>query len=127
MDLDTLHNSPRFRRDPDGIYAQLVYAAKSTDVTDVMVNGRWVMQDKELTTIDLPALMENANEYANRIDNFLIKREQSVLSKLIAIGGATEGESYEVQAKVQITDPEIIIDSLKTGDRDRLYPPLPGI
>jgi 5-methylthioadenosine/S-adenosylhomocysteine deaminase len=121
VELDTLHNSPRFHRDPDGIYAQLVYAAKSTDVTDVMVNGRWVMQDKELTTIDLPALMENANEYANRIDHFLIKREQSVLSKLIAIGGATEGESYEVQAKVKISDPEVILESLKTDQIEIVY------
>ncbi|MEJ2759322.1 MAG: amidohydrolase, partial [Anaerolineales bacterium] len=45
VDLNTLHNSPRFRRDPNGIYAQLVYAGKSTDVSDVMVNGRWVMRD----------------------------------------------------------------------------------
>ncbi|MFN2145421.1 MAG: amidohydrolase family protein [Anaerolineales bacterium] len=121
IDLDTLHNSPRFRRDPDGIYAQLVYAAKSTDVTDVMVNGRWLMQDRELTTIDLPSLMVSANEYANRIDKFLIKREQSVLSKLIAIGGATEGESYEVQAKVKITDPEIIVDSLNNPEIEIVY------
>jgi 5-methylthioadenosine/S-adenosylhomocysteine deaminase len=119
--LDTLHNSPRFQRDPDGIYAQLVYAAKSTDVTDVMVNGRWVMQDGVLTTIDLPALMEQANEYARQIDNFLVKREKSVLSKLIAIGGATEGESYEVQAKVKITDPQIIIDSLATPEIEIVY------
>ncbi|MBN2045831.1 MAG: amidohydrolase family protein [Anaerolineales bacterium] len=121
VDLDTLHNNPRFRRDPDGIYAQLVYAAKSTDVTDVMVNGRWLMQDGELTTINLPALMEEANQYAKRIDQFLIKREQSVLSKLIAIGGATEGESYEVQAKVQISEPEISIESLKKPELEIVY------
>jgi 5-methylthioadenosine/S-adenosylhomocysteine deaminase len=40
-----------------------------------------------------------------KIDAFLIKREQSVLSKLIAIGGAMEEESFEVQSKVHIKDP----------------------
>jgi 5-methylthioadenosine/S-adenosylhomocysteine deaminase len=27
-------------------YAQLVFASKSTDVTDVMVNGKWLMRGK---------------------------------------------------------------------------------
>ncbi len=121
VNIDNLHNSPRFRRDPDGIYAQLVYAAKSSDVTDVMVNGRWLMQDKAFTTINLPVLLEEANQYAQRIDHFLIQREQSVLSKLIAIGGATEAESYEVQAKVQISDPEIIVEALKNPEIEIVY------
>ena len=121
IDINTLHNSPRFRRDPNGIYAQLVYAGKSTDVTDVMVNGRWLMQDKQLLTIKLPDLMKEADSYAHKIDHFLIKREQSVLSKLIAIGGATEGESYEVQAKVQISDPSTILEALKKPAVEIVY------
>jgi len=47
VDLSPAHNSPRFRRDPNNAYAQLVYAAKSTDVTDVMVNGTWLMRSHE--------------------------------------------------------------------------------
>jgi 5-methylthioadenosine/S-adenosylhomocysteine deaminase len=121
VELDTLHNNPRFRRDPDGIYAQLVYAAKSTDVTDVMVNGRWLMKDSELTTINLTDLLEDAGQYARKIDQFLIKREQSVLSKLIAIGGATEGESFEVQAKVRISDPKNSIESLSKPELEIVY------
>ncbi len=113
VDINTLHNSPRFRRDPNGIYAQLVYAAKSTDVSDVMVNGRWVMRDQQLLTIDEASLLEAAAEYAHRVDNFLIKREQSVLTKLIAIGGAAEAESFEVQAKVNIQDPAPHIKALQ--------------
>jgi len=121
VDINTLHNNPRFRRDPNGIYAQLVYAAKSTDVTDVMVNGRWLMQDKQLLTIKLPALMEEIQSYAQKIDQFLIRREQSVLAKLIAIGGATEGESYEVQAKVQIVDHTPIIEALNKPEIEVVY------
>jgi 5-methylthioadenosine/S-adenosylhomocysteine deaminase len=121
VEMNTLHNTPRFRRDPDGVYAQLVYATKSTDVSAVMVNGKWVMQDHQLQTISEPELLEAAQEYAQQVDNFLIKREQSVLAKLIAIGGATEGESFEVQAKVKITDPQPIIDCLKNTEIEIIY------
>ena len=121
IELNVLHNLPRFRRDPNGVYAQLVYASKSTDVNDVMVNGRWVMRDKELLTIQLSDLEDGVAEYAKKIDYFLIQREESVLAKLIAIGGATEGESFEVQAKVRISDPQIVADSLKKPEIEIIY------
>ncbi len=104
VDLSPLHNAPRFSRDPDGRYAQLVYASKSTDVTDVMVDGKWLMRDHTLLTLDEAELLAEAQEYARRIDTFLIQREKSVLSKLVAIEGATQEESFEVQAKVPISD-----------------------
>ena len=44
-----------FARDPNAIYAQIVYAAKSTDVVDVMCNGRWLMRDRALLTLDEPS------------------------------------------------------------------------
>jgi 5-methylthioadenosine/S-adenosylhomocysteine deaminase len=112
MDIDEIHNSPNFHRDPEGVYAQIIYAAKSTDVSDMMVNGEWLMRDRTLLTLDEQELIEDAQEYAKKIDAFLIEREQSVLSKLIAIGGAMEEESFEVQAKVHIKDPDSIIDAL---------------
>lgn len=102
VDVSPLHNSPQFHRDPNRAYAQLVYAAKSTDVTDVLVNGKWLYRDRKLLTINEEELLHHSQDYARRIDIFLIKREQSVISKLIAIGGATEAESFEVQAKVPI-------------------------
>lgn len=112
IDLATLHNSPRFRRDPHGIYAQLVYAGKANDVSDVMVNGRWLMRERRLVTLDEAELMRQAAEYGRKIDAFLIQREKSVLSKLIAIGGAAEEESFEVQVKVRITDPAPVLEAL---------------
>ncbi len=112
VDLSPLHNSPRFERDPHNVYAQLIYAAKASDVSDVMVNGRWVMQDRMLLTLDETALVKEGHKYARRIDRFLIDREQSVLSKLIAIGGATEEESFEVQAKVSIPSTEKVIAAI---------------
>ncbi len=121
VDVATLHNTPRFRRDPNGIYAQLVYAAKSTDVTDVMVNGQWLMQACQLLTIEEAPLLLQAAEYARRVDAFLIEREQSVLSKLIAIGGTREGESFEVQVKVEIADPAPVLAAVKKPEIEVIY------
>jgi 5-methylthioadenosine/S-adenosylhomocysteine deaminase len=112
VDLSPLHNAPRFQRDPAGVYAQLVYAAKSSDVSDVMVNGKWLMRGRQLTGLDEQALLQHAQEYARHIDTFLIQREKSVLSKLIAISKATEEESFEVQAKVRIADPEPVLEAI---------------
>jgi 5-methylthioadenosine/S-adenosylhomocysteine deaminase len=121
LGIDELHNSPNFKRDPDGIYAQIIYAAKSTDVKDVMVNGQWLMRDRALLTLDERQLIQDAQAYAEKIDTFLIKREQSVLSKLIAIGGAMEEESFEVQAKVHIKDPDMVIEALQKESIEVVY------
>lgn len=112
VDVNPLHNSPRFERDPNGTYAQLVYASKATDVTSVMVNGRWLMKDRILLTLPENELIAHSQEYARKIDVFLIAREKSVLSKLIAIGGAMEEESFEVQIKVPISDPAPVLAAL---------------
>lgn len=121
VDITPLHNTPRFYREPDGPYTQLVYATKSTDVTDVMVNGSWLMQDRQLTTLDEADLLAQARDYARQIDAFLIEREQSVLSKLIAIGGAMEEESFEVQAKVHLTEPDPVLAALEAPEIEILY------
>lgn len=103
LDLAPIHNSPRFQRDQQGIYSQVVYAAKAMDVTDVMVNGKWLMRDRELLTLNEEEMLREAEDYARRIDVFLIQREKSLLSKLLALGEATEEEeSFEVQVKVPV-------------------------
>ncbi len=101
VNLDGSHTMPRFTRDANAIYSQIVYAAKSTDVVDVMCDGRWLMRDRRLLTLDEAELLSGAADVARRIDAFLIKREQSVLQKLIAIGGAAEQESFEIQVKAR--------------------------
>lgn len=113
MDISGVHNSPRFRRDPNGIYAQIVFAAKSTDITDVMVNGKWLMQNKQLLTVDEKACLREGVILAEKIDRFLTSREKSVLSKLIAIGGAMEEESFEIQCKIKIDQVEDVLMALK--------------
>ena len=116
IDLAPLHNSPRFRHDVNGTYAQILYAAKSTDVKDVMVNGKWLMQDQKLLGVNEEDLLTQSREYAKKIDMFLIKRESSVLSKLVAIGGTSEEESFEIQLKVRIDDPKPLISKLLNSE-----------
>ena len=121
IDINSLHTSPHFRRDPNAAYAQLVYATKSTDVTDVMVNGKWLMRNKQLTTINEEELLAEAADYAEKVDKFLIARERSVVSKLIAIGGTTQEESFEVQVKVKVDDPAPVLNALQGPEINVIY------
>mgnify|MGYP000981237249 CR=1 FL=1 len=116
LDIHPLHNSPQFHHDPNGTYAQIVYASKASDVTDVMVNGKWLMQAHKLPGIDEAEILKSSQEYANKIDTFLIARESSVLSKLVAIGGTSEEESFEIQTKVRVKDLDEIETKLKGPD-----------
>jgi 5-methylthioadenosine/S-adenosylhomocysteine deaminase len=117
LDLQPIHNVPAFHRDPSGIYAQIVYAAKSTDVRDVMCNGRWLMRDRVLLTVDEAALRQESREQARKIDAFLTSREVSVLQKLVAIGGAVEQESFEVQVKARVASDAVVRQAIAS---DRL-------
>ncbi len=116
--MNPLHNTPQFHHDPQGTYAQIVYASKASDVSDVMVNGKWLMRDKELLTVDEDAILHASQEYARKIDTFLATRETSLLSKLLAIGGASEEESFEIQAKVRVKDLQPIIDKLTSSESE---------
>ncbi|HWR66278.1 MAG TPA: amidohydrolase, partial [Bellilinea sp.] len=114
VDTSLVHNSPRFRRDPNNAYAQLVYASKAVDVSDVMVNGVWLMRSRQLQSLDESNLMREADEYARKIDIFLMRREKSLLSKLLALSEQTEEEeSFEVQAKVPIATRDAVLARLK--------------
>ena len=116
VELNTIHSSPHFEYDPLEIYSRLVYAAKSADVTDVMVNGSWLLKAAEYQTLETGNLLEAAADYAKRISAFLVEREDSVVSKLVAIGGAEQEESYEVQIKTRLLEPRPVIELLESGE-----------
>ncbi len=59
-----LHNWPNDNVD---VYAQLVYQARSSDVCLTMVDGRVVMQDRRLLTIDLSRLRKSSSESLKRV------------------------------------------------------------
>jgi 5-methylthioadenosine/S-adenosylhomocysteine deaminase len=93
------------------LYAQLVYATKGSDVRDVMCQGRWLMRGRKLLTLDEQALVAEAAAVARKIDTFLVQREESVLSKLLAIGQVALEKTFEVQVKVHLAE-QIPLESL---------------
>jgi 5-methylthioadenosine/S-adenosylhomocysteine deaminase len=104
VDMSGVHTIPKFARDPEALYAQLVYASKASDVRDVMCDGQWLMRDRRLLTVDEGTLAAEAAAVARKIDAFLIQREESVLSKLLVIGEVAQKPMYEVQVKVHLAD-----------------------
>jgi len=116
IDLDHAHTTPRFERDINAVYSQLVYTTKSTDVVDVICDGRWLMRDRRLLTLDEADLKSAARDVARRIDGFLRRREESVLQKLIAVGGAAEQESFEIQVKARVATEDSVLRALESED-----------
>jgi 5-methylthioadenosine/S-adenosylhomocysteine deaminase len=110
--LDCVHNVPRFDLSPDNTYSQLVYAAKSHDVRHVLIDGRWVMRDRELLTLDEARIRSEAQRIATQVGAFLARREQSLLDKLVALGTLQWTETYEVQVKVWVPDEEALLARL---------------
>jgi 5-methylthioadenosine/S-adenosylhomocysteine deaminase len=66
--LDQPHAVPIYN-----VYSQLVYALKASDVADVMVNGRVIVRDKKITTIDPAPVMAKAAEYQERVKKSLAR------------------------------------------------------
>jgi 5-methylthioadenosine/S-adenosylhomocysteine deaminase len=114
VSLDRLHYVPRFNRSPDAIYSQLVYAGKGTDVRDVWVDGKPLMRDRRLLTLDLDDLETAAQSLAEKIDTFLIARKGNVLDQLVAIGGVEINETFEIQVKVKGVAPDRICAILES-------------
>jgi len=112
LDLGAVHNVPHFDLSPANTYSQLVYAAKSHDVRHVMIDGRWVMRDRELLTLDEAQVRDKAQRIAAQVGAFLARREQSLLDKLVALGALQWGETYEVQVKVWVPDEEALLARL---------------
>jgi 5-methylthioadenosine/S-adenosylhomocysteine deaminase len=112
LNLDCVHNVPRFELSSDNAYSRLVYAAKAHDVQHVMIDGRWVMRDRELLTLDEARVRTEAQRIADQVGAFLARREQSLLDKLVALGALQWGETYEVQVKVWVPDEEALLSRL---------------
>ena len=110
IDSQNLHNFPHYTQsNPLAVYSQIVYAVKSSDVRHTIVDGKWLMRDRALLTIDESNLYKASQEYAEQIGAFLSSRETDVLRKLVAISlGIERGETYEVQIKASIDDPSVV-------------------
>ena len=62
VDLDSLNQTPYFN-----IYSALVYSTKATDVRTVIINGRVVMLDRRLLTLNENVIKKDANAYRKKI------------------------------------------------------------
>jgi len=116
IDARPVHNMPQFNRDPNAVYSRIVYASKSTDVRHVLCNGRWLMRDGQLLTINEAELLQEAAAYALKVDAFLAEQQKDILSKLLVIGGLEQSESFEVQVKAVLRDETGIEKLLKHPD-----------
>jgi 5-methylthioadenosine/S-adenosylhomocysteine deaminase len=62
VDLDDLNQTPYYN-----IYSDLVYATKSDDVRTVIIEGRVVMRDRRLLTLNEETIKADARRYRERI------------------------------------------------------------
>lgn len=53
------------------IYSQLVYALKGSDVRDVMVNGRAIVRNRQMLTLDRATILARAQQFRDQIQKSL--------------------------------------------------------
>ncbi|MBX7251710.1 MAG: amidohydrolase family protein [Candidatus Promineofilum sp.] len=114
-DMRGIHNQPHFHNHPDAVYSRIVYSSKASDVAHVLCNGRWLMRDRVLLTVDEDAARDAAIEVAAKIDAFVIEREASPYNKLVLLAGVQRLESFEVQVKAPVDDDAAVLAALSGG------------
>ena len=62
VERDALNQLPLYN-----IYSDLVYATKTSDVQTVIINGRIVMRDRRLLTLDEVAIKQSALVFRERV------------------------------------------------------------
>lgn len=62
VDLSALHLTPMYN-----VISHLVYAAKASDVTDTIVNGRLLMRNRRLLTLNEEAVKAAARQYQKQV------------------------------------------------------------
>ena len=65
INLDRPHTTPR----PD-LVSTIVYAAEASDVETVIIDGRVVMREGRLTTLDEQAVIREARQQAERLNQY---------------------------------------------------------
>ena len=100
--LGRLHTAPRYTYSPEAIYSYLVYSAHAADVRDVLVDGRLLVRNHALLTLDEGEIVRRSQAIAERINTFLAHRERDLLAKIIALGGVQQAEIFEIQVKARL-------------------------
>lgn len=60
INLDNLHSTPR----PRDLISTIIYSAQASDVQSVIIDGRLIMHDRKLLTLDEREVIEGANREA---------------------------------------------------------------
>ncbi len=119
IDLSGVHNIPQYNILSDSIYSRIVYAAKSSDVNDVIIDGKVIMLDKKILTMDEDYILKHIESLSGEITAFMHKRESSLVDKLLAIGGIEWKETFEVQVKTRVDGP-VNIDEIISNENIKL-------
>jgi 5-methylthioadenosine/S-adenosylhomocysteine deaminase len=69
VDIDGLHQTPLYN-----VYSHLVYATKASDVRTVVIEGRVVMRDRRLLTLDEALIKRKARAIRERVTRSLSAR-----------------------------------------------------
>ena len=70
VDMDQPHLTPLYNP-----VSQLVYAARGSDVLHSMVNGRLLMQDRKVLSLDEAGIMAEARALAGHFARVVKKRQ----------------------------------------------------
>lgn len=122
LDIQQPHSIPRYRVAEDNIYSQLVYTSCPADVRHVLVDGRFLLREGRLTTLNLEGISARAQSIADEIGRFVLAREENLLDKILAIGGVEQEEIFEVQVKARVpatTRLEQLLAFPQISDRQR--------
>ena len=87
VDMDALNQTPMYN-----VYSHLVYATKAANVRTVVIEGRVVMRDRRLLTLDEEAVKRDARAYRVRIS-------QSLAPAAVRQAGAQKDESDAMESR----------------------------
>jgi 5-methylthioadenosine/S-adenosylhomocysteine deaminase len=62
LDMKQAHLTPLYH-----LYSQIVYACRGSDVRDVIIDGKVVMRNRRLLTLDVAKVMDDVREIADRV------------------------------------------------------------
>ena len=84
VDLDALHQTPMYN-----VFSHLVYATKASDVRTVVIEGRVVMRDRRLLTLDEAVIKRKARVYRDRISRSIatfFRKNRSKKAEMATVG-----------------------------------------
>ncbi|MCD6346902.1 MAG: amidohydrolase [Bacteroidales bacterium] len=66
INLEQVHNTPHY-----GLASALVYSTHPEDIKTLIINGKIIMEDRELLTIHLPYIMKEVKKASVKIHSFM--------------------------------------------------------